>query len=342
MNSDVPSLRRKPPAGRLWTRVALLLSAIVMFGIISASHAYLTRAFSEDQTAAETVKATLYAGSIRSAVQRQSVVPLLLSRDPILIQALRTGHYGGAEERLASFKEELGSGSLFLLDAEGRIVAASDERPRTEYDVDKSYFTRAKDDPGSVFSITENEHGDFSFHYARRLMDDDKLLGVVVATVDLGQHEDGWRRAGARVVVSNSANQILLASEPNWRKQTLANLLAAGPDASRVGQVLRDARDRLTSPAFVYLAGTPYLRIEVPVGVRDWRLTYFQTLEDVRARVNGVLSLIIMVMALLLALGFYLVSRRTRAESRRIQRKVGGVAASEPTAVGRDRRAAEG
>lgn len=230
MNSDVPSLRRKPPAGRLWTRVALLLSAIVMFGIISASHAYLTRAFSEDQTAAETVKATLYAGSIRSAVQRQSVVPLLLSRDPILIQALRTGHYGGAEERLASFKEELGSGSLFLLDAEGRIVAASDERPRTEYDVDKSYFTRAKDDPGSVFSITENEHGDFSFHYARRLMDDDKLLGVVVATVDLGQHEDGWRRAGARVVVSDFSK-----SDPARLRAELAQADAGEPARRRTG-----------------------------------------------------------------------------------------------------------
>ena len=59
----------------------------------------------------------------------------------------------------------------------------------------------------------------------------------------------------------------------------------------------------------------------MPVGFRNWRLTYFPTLEDVRARVNAVLSLIIMVLALLLALGFYLLSRRTRAESRRIQRE---------------------
>ena len=59
----------------------------------------------------------------------------------------------------------------------------------------------------------------------------------------------------------------------------------------------------------------------MPVGFRNWRLTYFATLEDVRARVNAILSLIIMVLALLLALAFYLLSRRTRAESRRIQRE---------------------
>ena len=86
-------------------------------------------------------------------------------------------------------------------------------------------------------------------------------------------------------------------------------------------QALRDARRSFGAPAYVYIAGTPHLRTEVPVGFRNWRLTYFATLEDVRAQVNAILSLIIMVLALLLALAFYLLSRRTRAESRRIQRE---------------------
>jgi two-component system C4-dicarboxylate transport sensor histidine kinase DctB len=60
---------------------------------------------------------------------------------------------------------------------------------------------------------------------------------------------------------------------------------------------------------------------EVPVGFRSWRLVYFDTLGDVRARVNAILSLIITGMALLLALAFYLLSRRRWAESRRIQRE---------------------
>ena len=84
---------------------------------------------------------------------------------------------------------------------------------------------------------------------------------------------------------------------------------------------MREARQSFGAPSYVYIAGTPHLQIEVPVGFRNWRLTYFATLEDVRARVNAILSLIIMVLALLLALAFYLLSRRTRAESRRIQRE---------------------
>ena len=90
-----------------------------MLLVIWASHVYLTRAFSEDQNADATVRATLYGGSIQSTIQRHSVVPLLLSRDPILILALRSGQYTGAEERLKTFKEEIGAGSIFLLDADG-------------------------------------------------------------------------------------------------------------------------------------------------------------------------------------------------------------------------------
>ena len=137
-------------------RAGLLASIVAMILVIWASHIYLTRAFSEDQNTDATVRATLYAGSIQSTLQRHSLVPLLLSRDPILILALRSGEYGGATERLRNFKKEIGAGSIFLLDADGRIVAASDERPREQYDGDKAYFTQAKAaDQGTVFSIIE-------------------------------------------------------------------------------------------------------------------------------------------------------------------------------------------
>ncbi|MFO1142442.1 MAG: ATP-binding protein [Amaricoccus sp.] len=321
MSYDTEAPRPDRHLGRVWMRAALLASVVGMMLVIWASHIYLTRAFSEDQNADATVRATLYAGAIQSTMQRHSVVPLLLSRDPILILALRSGEYSGAEERLESFKEEIGAGSIFLLDANGRIVAASDTRPREQYEGDKAYFTAAKADAATVFSIIENDSGGYSFHYARRIMQDDALLGVVVVTVDLGAHEEGWRRARVKVVVTDSDDQVLLASEPNWRQKTLSNLLAPGPDPSGVRRALRDARQSFGSPSYIYIAGTPYLLADVPVGFRNWRLTYFATVEGVRARVNAVLSLIIMVLALLLALAFYLLSRRTRAESRRIQRE---------------------
>lgn len=313
----------KPSAypGRIWMRAGLIVSVLVMGLVIWASQIYLTRSFSESQETDATLRATLYAGSIQSAMQRHSVVPLLLARDPILISALTTGEFTEVEARLRDFREEIGAGSIFLLDAKGRIVAASDTQPIEQYDGDKAYFTLAAADTGTIFSIIENDDGAYSFHYARKVEVNGQLLGVIVVTVDLGALEEGWRRSRVKVVVTNSEGNVLLASEPNWRKSSLENLLASASHPSRVTQALRDARESFGAPAYVYIAGTPYIGAEVPVGFRNWRLSYFAGLEDVRARVNGVLAFIIMVLALLLALAFYLLSRRARAENRRVRRE---------------------
>ena len=302
-------------------RAGLVLSAAIMGLVIWTSQIYLTRSFGETQEADATLRATLYAGSIQSTMQRHSVVPLLLARDPILMIALRMGEFDEAEARLADFREEIGAGSIFLLDAEGKIVAASDELPLEQYDGDKAYFTLAAADTGTIFSIIENDDGAYSFHYARRVEVDGQMLGVIVVTVDLGPLEEGWQRSRFKVVVTNAEGNVLLASEPNWRKNSLDNLLAQNGHPSRMSQAVRSARQSLGALPYVYITGTPYIAAEVPVGFRNWRLTYFAGLEDVRARVNAILALIIMVLALLLALAFYLLSRRTRAESVRIQRE---------------------
>jgi two-component system C4-dicarboxylate transport sensor histidine kinase DctB len=322
MIEKTPSPRGGVARAKPWMRLGLLLSTIAMALVIWASQIYLTRAFSEDQQADATLRATLYAGSLQSVMQRHSVVPLLMARDPVLIAALRRGQFADADTRLASLREEIGTGAIFLLDATGRVVAASDDRPRGEDASGRDYFTLATADTTSntAFSIIPRDEGGFNFQYSRKLEVDGRMLGVIVVTVDLGWQEESWRRARMRVVVTDGEDTVLLSSEPTWRGHSLSNiLLAASP--SRVGQALDTARRSIGSIDFVRIAGTSHLRTDVKVGFRSWNLTFFPTLEGVRAQVNAVLALIIMVLALLLALLFYLVSRRTRAESRRIQRE---------------------
>jgi len=299
----------------------MLGSLVLMALVIWASQVYFTRVFSEDHKADAIRRATLYAGAIQSSMQRHAVVPLLLSRDPILMLALRSGQYAAAEERLASFREEIGAGSIFLLDPVGRIVAASDARPREQYDGDKAYFTRAMGSTSTEFSMIAGEDGTHSFHYARQVVVENQTLGVVVVTVDLGAHEEGWRRSGIRIAVTDSEGEVLLASEPAWHSTRLADLLQPESEASLAREMLRTARSALGEAPYTYIGSTPYLLAEVPVGFRNWRLTFFSTLEEVRARVNGVLAMIAMVLALMAALGFYMLQRRTSAESRRFQRE---------------------
>lgn len=306
-------------------RLGLVSSLVLLALVIWGGKIYLTRAFSEDQSADAAIRATLYASSIQSAMQRHSVVPLILSRDPILIDALEKGEFDEADARLATFREEIGVGSIFMLDSSGRIVASSDDRPRGEDFADADFFELPMAEPtnNTAYSLKERpDGGGYGFYYSRRLMDETGApLGVIVVSVDLGLHEESWRRARVKVAVTDGEGVVLLASEPSWRGKTLANLLATGQNPSRVGQALSEARRSLGSPNFVYIAGTPHLQSDVKVGFRSWTLTYFPTLEGVRARVNGVLALVVMGFAILVAGAFYLLSRRARAESRRIQRE---------------------
>ncbi len=316
-----PRPRGRPAA--IWLRLGLLISALVMALVIWGGQIYLTRLFSEDQNTEATVRATLSAAGLKSALQRHSVVPLLLSRDPILIEALVDGNFAEADARLATFTEEIGAGSIFLLDDAGKVVAASDDRPRGVDESGLDYFKVPDADTtgNPAFSIVPTETGGYSFHYSQRLEEGGVTLGVIVVTVDLGVHEEIWRRARIKVVVTDGDDVVLLASEPNWRGKTLGNLLAAVDSGSRVGSAFNEARRSLGSANFVYIAGMPHLRNEINLSFRNWRLTYFPTLEGVRARVNLVLALVVMAIAIATALVFYLLSRRTRAESRRIQRE---------------------
>jgi two-component system C4-dicarboxylate transport sensor histidine kinase DctB len=64
-------------------------------------------------------------------------------------------------------------------------------------------------------------------------------------------------------------------------------------------------------PADAYLEGEAVMRVEGRVAFRGWRIASFTTYESVREKVNGVLALEIMVFAILLALAFYYLNRKT-------------------------------
>jgi two-component system, NtrC family, C4-dicarboxylate transport sensor histidine kinase DctB len=310
-----------PRRRRLWFRLGLIGAALFFALTIWAAQVALTRQFAQDQSADALVRATLYAGNIQSTMQRHSVVPTVLARDPMLTLELGSGFYVQTQERIEAIRDELGVGSIMLLDQQGRVRASSDEAAIGTDQSGREYFGNAQADTGTVFSVVAEEDGSYGFFFARKIERDGQFYGAVVVEVELGAIEEIWRRALARVVVTDANDVVLLSSLPNWRQTTLASQLAAVPEDSPFATALRTAQRRIDESPYVYIAGTPHLRAEAPVNFRSWRLHYFGTLEDVKARVNAILSLMVMAMAVIAALVFWQLSRRTRAESRRIKRE---------------------
>ncbi|MCB1406778.1 MAG: sensor histidine kinase, partial [Rhodobacteraceae bacterium] len=109
--------------------------------------------------------------------------------------------------------------------------------------------------------------------------------------------------------------------EPRWRGRTEAEALSARDAPSAIERALRYTADLTGRGPDAFLSSEAVLRSETRVQHRGWRLISFTTYDGVREKVNGVLALVIMGFALLLAMVFYLFSRRAWSQSARFERE---------------------
>ncbi len=299
---------------------------LVLFGfticavIIIGSNSFLTKRFSDTLGKQSQLTAALYSGNMISMLERQALLPLVLARDPVFISALRSKDYTNTSRRLIEFTAEISASSIDLLDLEGRVVASSDRRAIGASLGDQSYFVSALREANTVFTVAQLEQNDriFKFQYSRRIQAQQETLGIIVVRVDLTRLEESWKSRGDTVVVTDSADRVILSSNAFWRSNTLTNILSSAPRPKSVLQAFQTPRNSAEANPFVYLQGNHLLRSEIKTGFRGWRLTYFARIDSVRARVNGVLALEIMALSLLMAGGLYLGNTRLHRQSKRI------------------------
>ena len=298
--------------------VALLALAIVTVAI---TNTLLTERYIKATRNAAEVRLALHTGNLLAELRKAQIVPLLLSRDPELIGALTSDDYTMTSQRLISYGEEIGAGSLMLLDEDGRTVAATDRSRLGESHRQDPYFVQALRAPGTVFTEVDQETGASSFYYARTLMSDRSTVGVIVVGVDLSQFESRWNGISDAVMVTSSEGEVLLATEPRWRGLEEGDALEALSAPTAIDRAIRAAADFVSLPVDAYLSGDGVIRSEARVPFQGWRMTVFTRYSSVRERVNAVLALEITGFAVLLALTFYLSSRKASTRVRLFQRE---------------------
>jgi two-component system C4-dicarboxylate transport sensor histidine kinase DctB len=167
----------------------------------------------------------------------------------------------------------------------------------------------------------EQETGQYSFYYARRIESQNQVVGVIVVEVDLGKYERAWAGITDAVLVTDSEGRIILATEPRWRGLTEARALRREPVDSAIQRAIQATADWTTLPADAYLQGEAVMRVQDRVGFRGWKIASFTTYASVRDKVNGVLALEIMGFAILLALAFWFLNRKTATRMALFQRE---------------------
>jgi two-component system C4-dicarboxylate transport sensor histidine kinase DctB len=298
----------------------VLVLAIAMT-VVWFTHQLLTERFTETTRNRAELRLVLYSGNLMSELQRNSVVPLLLARDPALLQALSSGDYSTTSQRLISLQSELGAASILLLDIDGRTVAATDRNRIGTPHRQQAYFVDAQRSKDTIFTAWRRETGGYGFTFSRALVSDNKARGVIVVEVDLMKYERAWAGFADAVAVIDSEGHVVLATEPRWRGRTLDEALALRDAPSAIERALKVTADWAQSPPDAYVRGEAVMRTETRVPFRGWRIVAFTRFDSVRDRVNVVLALEIMGFAILLALSFYLLSRRARSQSRLLLRE---------------------
>ncbi|MEP1766050.1 MAG: ATP-binding protein [Sulfitobacter sp.] len=310
------------PAAISWrVRIALAGLLVLAFLVISVTNRLLTDRFTETTRNRAELRIALYGGNLLAELRQNAIVPQLLARDPTLISALDSADYSLSTQRLISFVEEIGAASLMLLDNEGHTVAATDRNRIGSNHRSDAYFVDAIRSNATIFSVLQEETGGYRFFYSRRIQNGGTTEGVIAVEVDLRKFERAWAGISDAVIVTNSTGEILLATEPRWRGKTEEEALAKQTPQSAIERAIQATADWTALPPDAYLQGEAVMRLDARVNFRGWRMASYTTYTSVRERVNGVLALEVMGFAILLALAFYFLSRRTAGRAALFQRE---------------------
>lgn len=316
--SPRPPLGPRPSWG---VRLLILGLTAAAAAVVLVTNSWLTERFSESTRNRAEVRLALYSGNLMSELQRTSIVPLLLSRDPELINALSLGNFSGTSQRLISFQAEIGAASIMLLDRDGRTVGATNRNLLGASHRNAPYFVDSLRTRDTVFTAAPRDVGGTDFTYSRAVYFEGKVSGVVVVVVDLQKYERSWAGLTDAVLVTDSEGRIILSTEPRWRGKKVEEALAVQDAPSAIRRAVQRAADWAQDPPDAYVKGEAVIRAEARVPFRGWRIVTFTALDSVRERVNSVLALEIMAFAILLAATFYVLSRMAWSRTVSFQRE---------------------
>jgi two-component system, NtrC family, C4-dicarboxylate transport sensor histidine kinase DctB len=314
ISDDAPGLPMR-------VKVVVGLLVVLAVAVVFVTNRWLSDRFVEATRNRAEVRLALYTGNIITELQRTSVVPLLLSRDPELGDALETSYFATTSGKLMALQDEIGVQSIRLLDNTGRVRGATDRNVLGADHQADPYFVDAKRSNETIFTAVRREAGGYDFTYSRAILRDGKPLGVIVVSVDLVKYERSWAGLQDAVLVTDSEGRVILATEPRWRGFMVDEALAVQDPPSAISRALQATADLAQNPPDAYLRGEAVMKTEARVPFRGWKIVTFTAYDSVRERVNGVLALEIMGFAILMAMTFYVMSRRALSQSAGFQRE---------------------
>ncbi len=266
-------------------------------------------ALDETRSAAEGSAAILAAG-LESELDKFSLVPRVLAIDPE-VRALLGGEarqQAVLNRRLEELANQTGAAAIYLMDANGLTLAASNWQLPTSFVGSnygfRTYFSEALQKGASSEFALGTVSRRPGLYIAQRVMEGSTSLGVVAVKVEFDAIEQSWREAEEGAFVTDAEGAVLITSNPDWRFRTTHAAATASrspsQDALRFGvSALRPMPDMAGTSA---LSIAPLIEKIQPISPDGWELHLLvdPSPRVVAAMANGRLFVLL---GLILALG---------------------------------------
>lgn len=268
---------------------------------------------------------TLYASTVEAAHSRFDYLPFIVAEDDqvrsLLLAPTSDSLRETVNRKIESWRRESNADVLYLMDADGIVVASSnwdgpDSFVGHDYHFRPYFIDAAEGRLGRFFAVgvTTGRPGLF---LSRPVTANGQLLGVAVLKIDMAPLEQDWAAGGENVWVSDRDGVIFLASNPDWHYHSLEPL--STETQSRLQSIrkyhLHPIAPLQQSQLAVSPSGNPLIRLEYPAGESadyllhqrdipelEWRLYYLSDLSGLsQSRVYAIVmaALIAAVLGLL-------------------------------------------
>lgn len=291
--------------------VAIGILLLATLGLLAIDRTMRASALDEAENAAQNEAAILAAG-LESELDKFSLVPLVLARDP-QVQSLMTGDRAQQPElnqRLQQIATQTGAAVIYLMNRDGLTLAASNwDRPDSF--VGSAYgFRRYFRDARISGVATEFALGTVSLrpglYIARRVDSPSGPVGVVAIKVEFNPLEASWTKATSGVYVTDANGVILVTSNPAWRFSTIRTIEQGLRDAQQdLRQFGKAELPRFDLDSVGAVSLTPALiESRQPVAPLNWQLHLLSdpSTSLAAAKANGrLLFLLLLVLAIAIA-----------------------------------------
>ena len=283
-----------------------LVALLVLAGFVTLFFASLNVFTSVALERAEG-RAQLYRSTLISALERLEHLPFIVAQDPAVVRALAEKRVEGLNGRLEDFAQRSNAEAIYVMDANGWTIAASNYRNEVNF-LGKNYGFRPyfKDamagKRGEFFAIgaTTFKPGYFIGDPVRDANGD--AIGVVALKVALSELTGAWAATGDDILVTNNDGIVVFATSDDWRYRSISPL--SETQRAEIAAKQQFGKQDLTALAWqagpnnqVQLDGTTYLFSNKMVEARGWTLWYIEPMANIYQRTWFVIVLGAIVLA---------------------------------------------